>query len=110
MTGVNPNPTLPSAGQTFMILHESTLGQKASAYAFSGIPTYWIVNLNARRVEVFTDPVCSARHYSRQKRPMRDLPSLTTKRSPSLTFGPALEPNVLLVSFPSVFSHHRRAC
>lgn len=29
---------------------------KARAYARSGIPTYWIVNLQARHVEVYTNP------------------------------------------------------
>ena len=26
------------------------------AYAAAGIPTYWIINLNTRRVEVYTSP------------------------------------------------------
>lgn len=31
-------------------------GMKLRAYAAAGIPVYWIVNLNTRRVEVYTDP------------------------------------------------------
>jgi len=31
-------------------------GQKRSAYARGGIPVYWIVNLNDRQVEVYSDP------------------------------------------------------
>lgn len=31
-------------------------GEKLLAYAAAGIPTYWIVNLNTRRVEVYTAP------------------------------------------------------
>ncbi|MCS6926491.1 MAG: Uma2 family endonuclease [Candidatus Binatia bacterium] len=41
--------------------------QKASAYAASAIPEYWVVNLNERRVEIFTDPIPSAGHYNRQR-------------------------------------------
>ena len=31
-------------------------GEKLRAYAAAGIPTYWIINLNTRRVEVYTAP------------------------------------------------------
>lgn len=31
-------------------------GEKLRAYAAAGIPTYWIINLNSRRVEVYTTP------------------------------------------------------
>ncbi len=33
---------------------------KKQVYAHAGIPVYWIVNLQERRVEVYTDPSCSA--------------------------------------------------
>jgi Uma2 family endonuclease len=38
--------------------------RKARAYAASGIPMCWIVDLSGRRVEVLTDPDASARRYN----------------------------------------------
>jgi Uma2 family endonuclease len=41
--------------------------RKARAYAASGIPACWIVNLRKRRVEVLTDPDAAARRYRREQ-------------------------------------------
>jgi Uma2 family endonuclease len=35
---------------------ETDRGEKPRAYAAAGVPTYWIVNLNTRRVEVYSSP------------------------------------------------------
>ncbi|GAC1310233.1 MAG: hypothetical protein NVSMB14_13750 [Isosphaeraceae bacterium] len=40
---------------------------KGRAYASAGIPTYWIVNLNDRRIEVFTEPQGSGKLASYRK-------------------------------------------
>ena len=49
---------------------ESTLrqdrGKKRTAYARARIPVYWIVNLVARHVEVYTRPVKEGRYRSRK--------------------------------------------
>jgi Uma2 family endonuclease len=37
---------------------------KAAMYAAAGIPEYWLVNLRARAVEVFADPVAAERRYA----------------------------------------------
>lgn len=63
----------PRADQVFLVIEvaESSLRydrtRKARAYAASGIPEYWIVNLVDRRVEVFTDPDPAARVYRQQR-------------------------------------------
>ena len=41
--------------------------RKAQAYAASGIPEYWIVNLIDRRIEVLTDPTPSTQSYKQQR-------------------------------------------
>jgi Uma2 family endonuclease len=62
----------PRAHQVLLIIEvaDTSLSydrtQKASAYAASGIPEYWIVNLNDRRVEVLTDPDPSAGSYGQE--------------------------------------------
>jgi Uma2 family endonuclease len=35
---------------------ETDRGEKLRAYAAAGIPTYWIVNLNTQRIEVYSSP------------------------------------------------------
>ena len=40
---------------------------KVAAYAGSGIPEYWIVNLVDRRIEVFSDPDPTARCYRQER-------------------------------------------
>jgi Uma2 family endonuclease len=43
-------------------------GEKLSAYAAAGIPVYWIVNLNSRCVEVYTEPrAADAPGYARHE-------------------------------------------
>ena len=39
---------------------------KLSKYARSGIPIYWIVNVNAARVEVYTNPLAAESRYETQ--------------------------------------------
>ena len=39
---------------------------KTRIYARAGIPVYWIVNLVARQVEVYTRPVKAGRYRSRK--------------------------------------------
>jgi Uma2 family endonuclease len=63
----------PRADQVLLVMEvaESSLSydrtRKARAYAASGIPEYWIVNLVDRRIEVLTDPVPKARNYRQQR-------------------------------------------
>ncbi|MEW6300691.1 MAG: Uma2 family endonuclease [Thermodesulfobacteriota bacterium] len=63
----------PQAHQVLLIIEvaDTSLAydrtQKASAYAAGGIPEYWTVNLNERRVEVRADPDPSTGRYSREK-------------------------------------------
>jgi Uma2 family endonuclease len=62
----------PKAHQVLLIIEvaDTSLSydrtQKASAYAASSIPEYWIVNLNDRRVEVLTIPDSSAGRYCQE--------------------------------------------
>jgi Uma2 family endonuclease len=42
------------------------LGKKRTAYARARIPVYWIVNLVARHIEVYTRPVKEGRYRSRK--------------------------------------------
>jgi Uma2 family endonuclease len=63
----------PQADQVFLVIEvaETSLAydhtRKAGAYAASGIPEYWIVNLPDRRVEILTDPGPAAQHYRQQR-------------------------------------------
>jgi Uma2 family endonuclease len=63
----------PRADQVLLVVEvaESSLSydrtRKARAYAASGIPEYWIVNLVDRRIEVLTDPDSQARNYQQQR-------------------------------------------
>ena len=63
----------PRADQVLLVIEvaESSLAhdrtRKAQAYAASGIPEYWIVNLVDRRIEVLTDPAPNARTYRQQR-------------------------------------------
>jgi Uma2 family endonuclease len=42
-------------------------GRKVVAYAGSGIPEYWIVNLSDGRIEVFSDPDPVAQRYRQER-------------------------------------------
>jgi Uma2 family endonuclease len=63
----------PKADQVLLIIEvaESSLSydrtSKAQAYAASGIPEYWIVNLIDRQVEVLTDPDPGKKSYRQQR-------------------------------------------
>ncbi len=52
----------PGLGDAILVIEvaDATLrqdrGVKKRAYAEAGIPVYWIINLNQRRIEVYTDP------------------------------------------------------
>lgn len=60
----------PRANQVLLVIEvaSSSLSydrnRKARAYAASGIPMCWIVDIAGRRVEVLTDPDASARRYN----------------------------------------------
>jgi Uma2 family endonuclease len=73
-----PNPqdysrAHPRADQVLSVIEVAdtslTYGRtrKAQAYAASGIPEYWIVNLIDRQVEVLTDPNPAAQYYQQQR-------------------------------------------
>ena len=63
---------IPTAEDVALLVEvsETTLrqdrGQKRAAYARAGIAVYWIVNLVARQVEVYTRPVKEGRYRSRK--------------------------------------------
>jgi Uma2 family endonuclease len=63
---------LPTAAAVALLVEvsESTLrqdrGKKRTAYAEAGIAVYWIVNVVARQVEVYTRPVNEGRYESRK--------------------------------------------
>ncbi len=42
-------------------------GRKVAAYAGSGIPEYWIINLVDRRIEVFSDPDLVTQRYRQER-------------------------------------------
>lgn len=51
-------------------------GIKKALYAAAGIPEYWIVNLEDRVVEVYTEPQDGAYHHTAIKRPQDTLSPL----------------------------------
>lgn len=61
----------PKAGDVLLVIEvaDASLsydrGRKVAAYAGSGIPEYWIVNLVDRRIEVLSDPDRAAQRYQR---------------------------------------------
>jgi Uma2 family endonuclease len=63
----------PKADRVLLVIEvaESSLvydrTRKSRAYAASGIPEYWIVNLIDRRVEILTDPDKKTRGYRQQR-------------------------------------------
>jgi Uma2 family endonuclease len=63
---------IPTAADVALLVEvaESTLrqdrGKKRTAYARARIPVYWIVNLVARQVEVYSRPVAEGRYRSRK--------------------------------------------
>jgi len=63
----------PKANEVLLVIEvsESTLaydrGRKVAAYAGSGIPEYWIVNLVDRRIEVFSDPDPTIQRYRQER-------------------------------------------
>jgi Uma2 family endonuclease len=63
----------PRADEIFLVIEvaESTLAydrqRKVAAYAGSGIPEYWIVNLVDQRIEVFSDPDRVAQRYRQER-------------------------------------------
>jgi len=63
----------PKANDVLLVIEvaETTLaydrGRKVAAYAGSGIPEYWIVNLVDRRIEVFSDPDPTSQRYRQER-------------------------------------------
>jgi Uma2 family endonuclease len=63
----------PQPGQILLLIEVADVsipydrGQKTPAYAASGTPELWIVNLPDRRIEVFSDPDPGARSYRKQR-------------------------------------------
>jgi Uma2 family endonuclease len=63
----------PGPGQILLLIEvaDASLlydrGQKAAAYAASGIAELWIINLPDRRIEVLIDPDLSAQCYRQQR-------------------------------------------
>ena len=63
----------PKASDVLLVVEvaETTLaydrGRKVAAYARSGIPEYWIVNLVDRRIEVFSDPDPAPQCYRHER-------------------------------------------
>src|SRR5713101_8781663 len=63
----------PQPGQILLLIEVSDAsfpydrGQKTAAYAASGIPELWIVNLPDRRIEVLTDPDPGSQSYRKQQ-------------------------------------------
>jgi Uma2 family endonuclease len=58
---------------------------KAAVYARAGIPEYWIVNLEARDVEVLSDPDPATGTY-RKARTCGTAETLTSEALPQLAF------------------------
>jgi Uma2 family endonuclease len=63
----------PKASDVLLVIEVSATtlaydrGRKVAAYAGSGIPAYWIVNLVDRRIEVFSDPDPAAQQYRQER-------------------------------------------
>jgi Uma2 family endonuclease len=60
-------------------------GVKGALYARSGIPEYWIVNLETRVVEVFSDPDAESGAY-RRARTVTEEETLASEVLPELSF------------------------
>ena len=58
---------------------------KAAVYARAGIPEYWIVNLEARVVEILSDPEAGTGMY-RRTRTCATSDTLTSEALPQLSF------------------------
>jgi Uma2 family endonuclease len=58
---------------------------KAAVYARSGVPEYWIVNLEARIVEVLSDPDATTGSY-RRTRACSTAETLSSEALPQVTF------------------------
>ncbi len=63
----------PRADQVLLVIEVADTSltydrtRKAEAYATSGIPEYWLVNLNDRWVEMLTNPDSGARRYGQER-------------------------------------------
>jgi len=63
----------PRADQVLLVIEVADTSltydrtRKARAYAASGIPEYWIVNIPNRRIEVLTDPDPATQSYRQQR-------------------------------------------
>jgi len=66
-------------------------GAKAVAYAASGIPEYWIIDLDTRTIEVRSDPDRASRGYRRDA-VVRDARTLTAPGGAPIAAADILPP------------------
>jgi Uma2 family endonuclease len=59
---------------------------KAAVYARAGVPEYWILNLDARTVEVFADPDAATGSY-RRTRTCSTAETVSSEALPRLAFA-----------------------
>ena len=64
-------------------------GAKAAAYAASGIPEYWIIDLESRTIEVRSDPDPAGRRYRRDA-VVREVETLTAPGGALITAADVL--------------------
>jgi Uma2 family endonuclease len=63
----------PKAGDVLLLIEVADTSltydrrRKTAAYATSGIPEYWIINLVDKRIEVFSDPDPVAQRYRQER-------------------------------------------
>ncbi len=66
-------------------------GAKAAAYAASGIPEYWVVDLDGRTIEIHSDPDPASHRYHRNTL-VRDGQTLTAPRGSVIAAADILPP------------------
>lgn len=87
----------PHASQVLLVIEVADTSlpydrtRKARAYAASGIPACWIVNLRQRRVEVLTDPDPATRRY-RKERLLSEVDTLSLPGGQSIAVTDILPP------------------
>ena len=71
--------------------YAADVGDKLSEYAAAGIPLYWIVHLQARRIEAYSDPVVSSgvgRYAERKDYPLAEaVPLILSRGGETHEFG-----------------------
>ncbi len=66
-------------------------GEKGPAYAASGIPEYWIVDVDARTIEIRSDPDVASARYRRESS-ARDGETLTVPGGATIAVADVLPP------------------